>query len=78
MRPTPRCGPEIDEFAEYVRHDSPDPAPAVDAIVAAATVPGAPTRLPVAPDLDKRRADELETVARTFDAAAAFLSQHRA
>jgi NAD(P)-dependent dehydrogenase (short-subunit alcohol dehydrogenase family) len=64
---------ESDEWADWFRTDAEDPQVAADAIVAAATVPGAPFRIPVGADAGKEVREHAEGVIADVAAAEAFL-----
>ena len=68
---------EQDEFEDFIRTDAEDPQIAVDAIVAAAVVPGAPFHLPVGKDTGGWVREHAEDVLADVDRAAAFLAEHR-
>jgi NAD(P)-dependent dehydrogenase (short-subunit alcohol dehydrogenase family) len=68
---------ETDEFLAFIGSDAEDAAIAVDAIVAAATVRGAPFRIPVGKDTGGWIREHAEQVMADVESADAFLSAHR-
>jgi NAD(P)-dependent dehydrogenase (short-subunit alcohol dehydrogenase family) len=68
---------ETDEWLDWFRTDAEDPQLAVDAIVAAATVPGAPFRIPVGTDTGKSVREHAERVIDEVEQAEAFLREFR-
>jgi NAD(P)-dependent dehydrogenase (short-subunit alcohol dehydrogenase family) len=65
---------DLDEFNEFITNDAEDPEIAVDAIVAAATVPGAPLRLPVGKKSDGWITEYMEADAADRARAVEFLA----
>jgi hypothetical protein len=68
---------ENDEWIDWFRTDAEDPQLAVDAIVAAATVPGAPFRIPVGTDAGKWVREHAERVIADVERAETFLRDFR-
>lgn len=68
---------ETDDFLAFLDDGAEDAAIAVDAIVAAATVRGAPLRIPVGKDTGGWIREHAEQVIADVDAADAFLDAHR-
>ena len=68
---------ETDDFLAFLDDGAEDAVIAVDAIVAAATVRGAPLRIPVGKDTGGWIREHAEHVLADVDAAEAFLDAHR-
>jgi hypothetical protein len=68
---------ETDEWSHWLGTGSEDPQRAVDAIVAAATVPDAPFRIPVGKEAGKWVREHAEGVLVDVDRAEAFLQEFR-
>ena len=68
---------ETDEWLDWFRAEAEDPQLAVDAIVAAATVPGAPFRIPVGTDAGVGVREHAEGVIADVERAEAFLLEFR-
>ncbi len=68
---------ELDDFLGYLDADAEDATIAIDAIVAAATVPGAPFRLPVGSGIGSSIREKVAKVLADVDAAEAFLASNR-
>jgi NAD(P)-dependent dehydrogenase (short-subunit alcohol dehydrogenase family) len=68
---------ELDEWMEWFRGEAEDPQQAVDAIVAAATVPGAPFRIPVGTGAGADIREHAEGIIADVDRAEAFLRGFR-
>jgi len=68
---------DLDEFVAFLGSGAEDPEIAVDAIVAAATVPGAPRRIPVGKDAGRWSREHAEGVLADVDRAAEFLAANR-
>jgi NAD(P)-dependent dehydrogenase (short-subunit alcohol dehydrogenase family) len=68
---------ETDEWLEWFRAEAEDPQGAVDAIVAAATVPGAPFRIPVGIDAGAGIREHAERIIADVERAEAFLNDFR-
>jgi NAD(P)-dependent dehydrogenase (short-subunit alcohol dehydrogenase family) len=68
---------ETDEFLAFLGSGAEDAEIAVDAIVAAATVPGAPLRIPVGRDAGTWMREHAEAVIADVERAATFLEEHR-
>ena len=68
---------ETDEWLDWFRTEAEDPQLAVDAIVAAATVPGAPFRIPVGTDAGRGVREHAEGVIADVERAEAFLLEFR-
>ncbi len=73
----PELWEELDAFAGYLDSDAEDATIAIDAIVAAATVPGAPFRLPVGSGISPMIRAKLEKMLVDLDDAEAFLASSR-
>jgi NAD(P)-dependent dehydrogenase (short-subunit alcohol dehydrogenase family) len=67
---------ETDEWLDWFRADAEDPQGAVDAIVAA-TVPGAPFRIPVGTDAGAGIREHAERIIADVERAEAFLNEFR-
>jgi NAD(P)-dependent dehydrogenase (short-subunit alcohol dehydrogenase family) len=68
---------ENDEWLDWFRGDAEDPELAVDAIVAAATVPSAPFRIPVGSDAGAGIREHAEQIIADVERAEAFLREFR-
>ena len=68
---------ETDEWLEWFREGAEDPQLAVDAIVAAATVPGAPFRIPVGTEAGTWVREHAEGIIADVERAEAFLREFR-
>jgi NAD(P)-dependent dehydrogenase (short-subunit alcohol dehydrogenase family) len=68
---------ETDDWLDWFRNEAEDPQLAVDAIVAAATVPGAPFRIPVGTDAGKWVREHAERVIAEVEQAETFLREFR-
>jgi NAD(P)-dependent dehydrogenase (short-subunit alcohol dehydrogenase family) len=68
---------ENDEWLDWFRGDAEDPELAVDAIVAAATVPGAPFRIPVGTGAGMGVREHAERIIADVERAEAFLRDFR-
>ena len=64
----------LDEWLEWFPSGAEDPDTAVDAIVAAATVPGAPLRLPVGKDTPEWLREQATDILTDLDKAIEFLA----
>ncbi len=67
---------EVDEFTAFIADGAEDPAIAVDAIVAAVTVPGAPLRLPVGKNNGNWLRESFAEALRDVERAEEFLAAH--
>ena len=68
---------EVDDFIDFLAEEAEDPEIAVDAIVAAATVPGAPFRIPVGDGIGEEMREHAHRILADIDRAHAFLSANR-
>ena len=68
---------EVDDFIEFLRDEAEDPEIAVDAIVTAATVPGAPFRIPVGDGIGDEMRGHAQRIVRRHRSRGAFLSANR-
>ena len=68
---------EVDDFIEFLRDEAEDPEIAVDAIVAAATLPHSPFRIPVGDGVGDEMREHARQVLADIDRAEAFLAANR-
>jgi NAD(P)-dependent dehydrogenase (short-subunit alcohol dehydrogenase family) len=72
-----RAWRELDEWIEWFPEGAEDPEVAIDAIVAAVTVPGAPLRLPVGRNTAQDLRDQANETLVAIDQAEEFLAANR-